>query len=126
MIKLQNNTKTTFLHGNYKLGPGEILDVPENIAQIWQKHNNVIEYVAPEDAKAKEDAYEKEIAKLKAELEALKKEQMADTNKDNINKTVLDIEALKKEATDLGIQFASNIGAEKLKAKIEAKKAEQQ
>jgi hypothetical protein len=32
----------------------------------------------------------------------------------------LDIEALKAEATDLGITFPQNIGAEKLKAKIDA------
>ena len=32
----------------------------------------------------------------------------------------LDIEALKAEATDLGIIFSQNIGAEKLKAKIDA------
>jgi len=32
----------------------------------------------------------------------------------------LDIEELKVEATSLGIQFAQNIGAEKLKAKIDA------
>ena len=33
---------------------------------------------------------------------------------------ILDIEELKAEATGLGIQFAQNIGAEKLKAKIDA------
>ena len=33
---------------------------------------------------------------------------------------LLDIEELKAEATGLGIQFAQNIGAEKLKAKIDA------
>ena len=33
---------------------------------------------------------------------------------------MLDIEELKAEATGLGIQFAQNIGAEKLKAKIDA------
>ena len=32
----------------------------------------------------------------------------------------LDIEALKAEATDLGVTFPQNIGAEKLKAKIDA------
>lgn len=33
---------------------------------------------------------------------------------------LLDIEELKSEATGLGLQFAQNIGAEKLKAKIDA------
>lgn len=33
---------------------------------------------------------------------------------------LLDIEELKAEATGLGIQFAQNIGAEKLKAKVDA------
>ena len=77
---LQNNTRTTFIHNGYKLEPGAILDIPDKIAKIWQKVAGVVEYVDPqkakkaqEEAKAKQAALEEENAKLKAELEALKK-----------------------------------------------------
>lgn len=79
---LQNNTRITFIHNCYKLEPGAILDVPDKIAKIWQKVAGVVEYVDPqkakkaqEEAKAKQAALEEENAKLKAELEALKKAQ---------------------------------------------------
>lgn len=89
---LQNNTRTTFIHNGYKLEPGAILDVPEKVAKIWQKHKGVVEYVDPQEAKKaqeeaakKQAALEEENAKLKAELEALKKAQpeeaKAKTNK---------------------------------------------
>lgn len=108
------------------LRPKTDAEIPDDIAKKWLKTGEVVEYVKPEEAKAKEAALEEENAKLKAELEALKKAKTADTAKGNTENQALDIEALKKEAADLGIQFAPNIGAEKLKAKIEAKKAEQQ
>lgn len=77
---LQNNTRTTFIHNGYKLEPGAILDAPEKVAKIWQKHKGVVEYVDPQEArKAQEEAAKKqaeleaENEKLKAELEKLKK-----------------------------------------------------
>lgn len=108
------------------LNPKTDAEIPDDIAKAWLKTGEVVEYVKPEEAKAKEAALEEENAKLKAELEALKKAKPEEAKEQNPGAQADDIEELKKEAEKLGIQFAPNIGAEKLKAKIEAKKAEQQ
>ena len=50
----------------YRLNPGATVSVPDNIADIWLKSNEIME-VGKED-KAKDD----EIARLKAENEKLK------------------------------------------------------
>lgn len=108
------------------LRPKTDAEIPDDIAKKWLKTGEVVEYVRPEEAKAKEAALAEENAKLKAELEALKKAKPEEAKAQNPDAQSDDIEELKKEAKKLGIQFAPNIGAEKLKAKIEAKKAEQQ
>ena len=104
-----------------ELLPKTDAEIPDEIAEKWLKTGEVVEYVKPEDAKAKQAELEAEIAKLKAENEALK----AEKSKDDKPKDGETLEALKEEATKLGIQFAPNIGADTLKARIEAKKAEQ-
>ena len=48
-------------------------EIPDNIAKLWLKTGEVVEYVKPEEAKAVQAKLEEENAKLKAELEALKK-----------------------------------------------------
>lgn len=146
MITVKNNSRTTYYHSekvkdakgktklkNYVVGAFGIAEVPEHVAKIWFKTKNIVEYVKPEEAKAQQEKLEKakaeletENAKLKAELEALKKAKPEEAKEQNPGAQSDDIEELKKEAEKLGIQFAPNIGAEKLKAKIEAKKAEQQ
>lgn len=55
------------------LNPKTDAEIPDDIAKVWLKTGEVVEYVKPEEAKAKEAALEEENAKLKAELEALKK-----------------------------------------------------
>lgn len=55
------------------LRPKTDAEIPDNIAKLWLKTGEVVEYVKPEEAKAKQAALEEENAKLKAELEALKK-----------------------------------------------------
>ena len=80
MVKLQNNARATLVHGECRLAPQEILEVPEKVAKIWTKIEGVVEYVAPVDLKAQKEAYEAEIAKLKAEL-AKAKEAKAVKNK---------------------------------------------
>ena len=52
MITLQNNTRTTFIHGDYRLEANGIIPVPDDVAKIWMQNQDVIEYVAPADAKA--------------------------------------------------------------------------
>lgn len=122
MITLQNTTKATYEHGEYKLTPGAILDIPDEIANIWLNIAGVIEYVDPAEAKAKEAKaaaekaeLEKENEALKAELEKLKAEAKAKEEKT--------LEELKREAHDLGIEYAPNIGAKTLQEKINAEKA---
>ena len=88
MITVKNNSRTTYYHSekvkdakgktklkNYVLEALGIAEVPDYVAKIWFKTKNVVEYVKPEEAKAAQAKLEEENAKLKAELEALKKAQ---------------------------------------------------
>lgn len=125
MIKLHNNTRTTFIHNEYKLGPKGVLDVPNDVAKIWMQTKGVIEYVAPADAKAEKAKYEAEIEKLKEQLKeqtALNKKLQAELE---TFKKATELEALKKEADALGVEYPTNIGAAKLQERINAKKSEQ-
>lgn len=79
-MKLQNKSKRSYVHSyldkNYKLvllqlKPNEIKEIPNDIAKVWLKSGEVVQFVAPQEVKNLED----ENAKLKAELEALKKAQ---------------------------------------------------
>lgn len=74
MVTLQNNSKLTLIHAEYRLHPGENLDVPENVAKIWLLTDGVIEYKNPEEAKAEKAELEEKNAKLLKEIEALKNE----------------------------------------------------
>lgn len=115
-MKVKNIAKNPFCYSkldeNYKLDmviikPNEVKEVSKEIAESWLKTGKVIEYVEPADVKS----LEKEIEQLKAENNKLK------------GTCELDREALKKEADELGITYAKNIGAEKLLAKINDFKA---
>lgn len=77
MIKLQNNGRATLVHGEYRLAPQEILEIPEKVAKIWLHIEGVVEYVAPIDLKAQKEVYEAEIAQLKAELAKAKEAKVA-------------------------------------------------
>ena len=78
-MNVLNNSKRAYQHGEYKLLPGCTLNVPAEVAEIWLKTGEIVEYVEPAEAKA----IEAENAKLKAELEAIKK---ADTVKKSTKK----------------------------------------
>lgn len=135
-MRVYNKSSRKYQHSEFneknKLVTIELLpktdaEIPDEIAKKWLKTGEVVEYVKPEDAKAKQAELEEEIAKLKAENEKLKASQAKeDEPEDGEPKDGETLEALKEEATKLGIQFAPNIGADTLKARIEAKKAEQQ
>lgn len=118
-MKLQNNTQTTYTHGEFKLLPnGAITEIKdEKVANIWLKIDGIVEYVAPEDAKKEVEALNAEIAKLKAEIKALKEGKKEDKDED---KESVSLDDLKKEADELGISYAKNIGAGKLQDKINA------
>lgn len=133
-MRVQNTSKRMYQHSTIdkdnklvtlNLYPGADLDVPENVAKMWLETGDIIEYIDPSEAKAKEAKaveviakLEKENETLRAELEKLKAEAKA---KDG-TKT---LEELKKEADDLGIEYAKNISAKTLQEKIDTKKAEQ-
>lgn len=79
-MKLQNKSKRSYVHSyldeNYKLvllqlKPNEVKDIPNDIAKVWLKSGEVVQFVEPQEVKNLEN----ENAKLKAELEALKKAQ---------------------------------------------------
>ena len=94
-MKLINNSKLVLTHGIpsqdnkdfYKLGIGEVLDVPDEIGKLWLKFDGVKEYAEPADIKKAEDEAKAKEAELEeannkiAELEAKLKELEAD--KDN-------------------------------------------
>lgn len=106
-MKVLNKSKRMYVHSVLNerkqpvllmLKPGEHKDVPDEIAKQWIRTGEVIKYADPED-----------VEELKAEIERLKKEKSLDE--------------LKKEADELGITYAKNIGAAKLAQKIaDAKK----
>ncbi len=129
-MRVYNKSSRKYQHSEFdkdnklitiELPPKTDAEIPDKIAKKWLKTGEVIEYVKPEDAKAKQAELEEEIAKLKAGNEKLKANQA----KEDEPKDGETLEALKEQATKLGIQFAPNIGADTLKARIEAKKAEQ-
>lgn len=118
MIKLQNNTRTTFVHGEYKLEPKGILEVPDEVAKILLLVDGVIKYADPEEVKAKE-------TELKEQIEVLKKENIKLKTELEELKKATELEALKKEADALGVEYSANIGVVKLQERINAKKAQQ-
>lgn len=112
-MKVKNNSKRCYCHvvmnESYQpdmllLKPNEVKDIPDEVAKGWLKSGEVVEYVAPADAKK----LEAEIAKLKAENEQLKKD----------NDELPDREVLKKQADELGIEYAKNISTKALYDKV--------
>lgn len=71
-VRVQNKSKRMYQHGEYKLPVGANIEVPGAVAELWLATGEVIEFVKPEEAKAKEAKLEAENAKLKAEIEKLK------------------------------------------------------
>lgn len=84
MMRVYNKSARMYQHSmdgqTYNLKPKTDLEVPEEVAKVWLLTGEVVEYVDPQEArKAQEQAAKKqseledENAKLKAELEKLKK-----------------------------------------------------
>lgn len=80
-MKIQNKSSHAFQHSyldekfklvSVEIQAGEIKEVEDKIAEIWLKTGACVEFVAPEDLKAKEEKLNDEIKKLKAENEKLK------------------------------------------------------
>lgn len=83
-MRVYNKSKRMYQHGEYKLPVGANLEVPKDVADIWLTTGEVVEFVDPKEAKAKEEkvqkekeALEKENADLKAKLAKLEKEAKA-------------------------------------------------
>lgn len=60
-VKIKNVSTRTYMHLNYICKPEQIMEIPQEIADIWFKGGEIVKYAAPEDAE-----------KLKAENEVLK------------------------------------------------------
>lgn len=112
-MKVQNKSRRTYQHSFFNtkgaleiinLRPGCSLEVDDEVAKVWLKTGDVVEYADPKE----QAKLANENAKLKEELAKLKGES-AETKS---------IEDLKKEADELGITYAKNIGAAKLQEKI--------
>lgn len=80
-MKIHNKSKHPFQHSYYdkkmvlhivEIGAGEIKEIEDDIAKVWLKTGEVVEFVAPEEAKEEKDELLKEIEKLKAENAKLK------------------------------------------------------
>lgn len=80
-MKLHNKSKHPFQHSHFdekmelvsiEIGAGEVKDIDDEIAKVWLKTGEVVEFVEPVEAKAKEDELKAEIEKLKAENAKLK------------------------------------------------------
>lgn len=76
-MKVHNKAKHAFQHSIadeiegvkiIEIGANEVKEIPDDIAKIWIKTGEVVEFVDPKEAKELED----ENAKLKAELVKLK------------------------------------------------------
>ena len=76
-MKLENVSKRCYQHSVLdekkrvkilNLFPGEIKDIPDDIAKQWLKSGEVRVYVDPVEAQTKENALKEECAKLKREL----------------------------------------------------------
>lgn len=81
-MRVYNKSSRTYQHSEMdknnklvviNLHPKTDAEIPDDIAKKWLKTGEVVEYVKPEEAKAKQAELEAENAKLKAEIEALKK-----------------------------------------------------
>lgn len=105
---VENKSKRKYVHSILNarrqaelliLNPGEHKEIPDEVAEAWIKTGEVIKYADPN-----------EVEKLKKELAELKAEKQAEVKKS--------LDELKKEADELGITYAKNIGAAKLQEKI--------
>lgn len=83
-MKVKNNSKRRYVHSYMDeamrlkmliLEPKAVMDVPDEVAKTWIKGRDVVEYVDPNQARIEKEKLEAENAKLKAELEAQKKEE---------------------------------------------------
>lgn len=123
-MRVCNKSSRMYQHGEYNLPAGANIEVPEDIAKLWIETGDIIEFVKPEEAKAKEAELQAENAKLKAEIEKLKAD--AEKKPEEAKDEVKTLEELKKEADDLGIEYGKTISAKTLQERIEAKKAEKE
>lgn len=80
-MKVHNKSNHPFQHSYLddrkqlvivEINAGEIKEIDDKVADIWLKTGECVEFVAPEDLKAKEQELNKEIEKLKAENAKLK------------------------------------------------------
>lgn len=140
-MRLYNKSERTYQHSYFdnknqlvvlNLYPKTNNEIPDDIAKLWLATGEVVEYVDPQEAKAKQEKAAKKQAELETENEKLKAElekqkEFQDENaklKAEIEtlKNAATLEALKKEADALGVEYPANIGIAKLQERINTKK----
>ena len=86
-MRVYNKSSRMYQHEHegitYCLNPKTNIEVPDTVAKLWLKTGEVVEYVKPEEAKAAQAKLEEENKKLKAELEALKKNSTGRSKSEN-------------------------------------------
>lgn len=76
-----------YQHGKYQLAAGANMEVSADVAKLWLATGDIVEYVDPKEAKAKEEKAAEEKAKLEAENAKLKAElQKLNAKKEKTNK----------------------------------------
>ena len=73
-MKLENDSRTTLTHGDLVFYPGNVADIPDNIAKIWLHVPGIKQYVNPEEVKANEAKAAQELEKALKTIETLEEE----------------------------------------------------
>lgn len=73
MVKIKNISTRTYMHLNYICKPEQVMEIPQEIADIWFKGGEIVKYAAPEDT----EKLKKENKALKAKLAAAEKANKA-------------------------------------------------
>lgn len=60
-VKIKNVSTRTYMHLDIICKPNQVMNIPQDVADIWLKGGEIVKYAEPEDTE-----------KLKAENEALK------------------------------------------------------
>jgi len=72
-MKVQNISERAYMHGSLILKPGEIQDVPMDVAFIWLKTDDIVKYASPIDVdllKGENEILKQQIEDIKTKLES--------------------------------------------------------
>lgn len=73
-MKLENTSRTTLTHDSIVFKPGDISDIPDNVAKIWLKINGIKQFIDPVKVKEEEARAAALLAKANAKIAELENE----------------------------------------------------